>query len=153
MPTRKQRRRRDKTFRHEYETVLVEADGTERPLDEEELRTERETRAESKSSSKPAPAKNGRQRGSGRPAREVAPPSWHRAIRRGGIMGGLMLLAFVFLFKNSPLPVRLAWGALYAVAFIPLTYWVDRTTYRTYQRRLEKQAQNGKAAGKPAPKK
>ena len=27
MPTRKQRRRRDKTFRHEYETVLLDAEG------------------------------------------------------------------------------------------------------------------------------
>jgi hypothetical protein len=146
MPTRKQRRRREKNFRHEYETVLLEADGTEHPLDEDELRTERETRAQTKA--KPAPAKGARQRGGSRPLREVAPPTWHRAIRRGGLMGGLMLLAFVFLFKNSPLGVRIAWGALYAIAFIPLTYWVDRTTYRTYQRRLAKQPQSGKPAAK-----
>ena len=51
-------------------------------------------------------------------------------------MGGLMLIVFVFLFKSSPLAVRLAWGLFYAVAFIPLTYWVDRVTYRAYQRRV-----------------
>ena len=28
----------------------------------------------------------------------------------------------------------------YAVAFIPLTYWVDRVTYRAYQRRVAKQS-------------
>ena len=54
MPTRKQRRRREKTFRHEYETVLLDADGNERPLDEDELRSEREARAQSKSSAKAA---------------------------------------------------------------------------------------------------
>ena len=140
MPTRKQRRRREKTFRHEYETVLLDADGNERPLDEEELRSERETRAQSKSSAKAAPAKGSRQRGATRPLREVPPPSWHRALRRGGLMGGLMLVAFVVLFKNSPLGQRLALGAIYFVAFIPLTYWVDRTTYRAYQRRLAKQS-------------
>jgi hypothetical protein len=55
-------------------------------------------------------------------------------------MGGLMLVAFVVLFQKSPLPQRLALGAIYFVAFIPLTYWVDRTTYRAYQRRLAKQS-------------
>jgi hypothetical protein len=38
MPSRKQRRRREKTFRHEYETVLLDADGNEVPLDPEERR-------------------------------------------------------------------------------------------------------------------
>lgn len=142
MPTRKQRRRREKTFRHEYETVLLDAEGNERPLDEDELRSERETRAQSKSSAKAKsqPARGNRQRGAARPLREVPPPSWHRALRRGGLMGGLMLVAFVVLFKNSPLGQRLALGAVYFVAFIPLTYWVDRTTYRSYQRRLAKQS-------------
>ena len=140
MPTRKQRRRREKTFRHEYETVLLDADGNERPLDEDELRSEREARAQSKSSVKASPAKGKGQRGGTRPLREVPPPSWHRALRRGGMMGGLMLVAFVVLFKNSPLPQRLGLGAVYFVAFIPLTYWVDRTTYRAYQRRLAKQS-------------
>ena len=142
MPTRKQRRRREKTFRHEYETVLLDADGNERPLDEDELRSEREERAQSKSKSsvKASPAKGKGQRGSARPLREVPPPSWHRALRRGGMMGGLMLVAFVVLFKNSPLPQRLALGGVYFIAFIPLTYWVDRTTYRAYQRRLAKQS-------------
>jgi hypothetical protein len=140
MPTRKQRRRREKTFRHEYETVLLDADGNERPLDEDELRSEREARAQSKTSVKAPPAKGKGQRGAARPIREVPPPSWHRALRRGGLMGGLMLVAFVVLFKNSPLPQRLGLGAVYLVAFIPLTYWVDRTTYRAYQRRLAKQS-------------
>ncbi len=110
MPTRKQRRRREKSFRHEYETVLLDSDGTERPIDEEELRTEREARAQSKASAKATPAKGTGTRGGSRAGREVQPPSWHRALRRGGLMGGLMLLAFVFLFKSSPLGVRIAIG-------------------------------------------
>jgi accessory gene regulator protein AgrB len=66
----------------------------------------------------------------------VAPPSWERALKRGGMMGGLMLVVFVFLLKNGPLAQRIAIGAFYAVAFVPLTYWVDRTAYRSYQKRL-----------------
>jgi predicted lipid-binding transport protein (Tim44 family) len=139
MPTRKQRRRREKNFRHEYETVLLDAEGNERPLDEEEVRAEREARAQAKAEAKPAARKTGARPQRVRGMREVAPPSWERALRRGGLMGGLMLVAFVFLFKNAPMGMRLAWGAFYAVAFIPLTYWVDRTAYRAYQRRLAKQ--------------
>ncbi len=72
--------------------------------------------------------------------REVQPPSWHRAIRRGGLMGAVILVFVVFVLANkSPIGVRLAIGLSYAVVFIPLTYWVDRVSYRSYQRRLAKQ--------------
>ena len=38
MPTRKQRRRRDKTFRHEYDLVVYDEEGNEVPVDTAELR-------------------------------------------------------------------------------------------------------------------
>jgi hypothetical protein len=139
MPSKKQRRRREKTFRHEYETVLLDADGNEIPLDPDELRAEREAREAERAKAKKPASGTQAARGS-RSVREVAPPSWQRAIKRGGTMGAVMLLAFIFLFKNAALPIRLAWGAFYAVAFIPLTYWIDRTAYRTYQRRAAKAA-------------
>src|SRR5215467_2515809 len=110
MPSRKQRRRREKNFRHEYETVLLDADGTEHPVDEDELRSEREERAKAKQSTKAQPAKGSGSRG-GRAMREVQPPSWHRAIRRGGLMGGVILVFVVFVLANkSPIGVRLAIG-------------------------------------------
>lgn len=146
MPTRKQRRRREKTFRHEYETVLLDGEGNEIPLDPDELRAERETkereRAQAKPTNgkkqqKPKPARGARNR----PIREPPLPSWRRAVKRGGLMGGLMLVAFLFILKGGPLPQRLAIGIFYGVAFIPLTYWIDRTAYRTYQRRLAKAAE------------
>ncbi len=105
MPTRKQRRRREKNFRHEYETVLLDADGNERPLDDEEMRAERDARAQAKAEAKPAARKRERRSSAavaGRSARSL-PPSWQRALRRGGLMGGLMLVVFVFLFKNAPI--------------------------------------------------
>jgi hypothetical protein len=140
MPSRKQRRRREKTFRHEYETVLLDADGNEVPLDPEELRAEREAKEKERAAAKPAPGKQQPKGRGGRVMREPAQPSWNRALKRGGLMGGLMLFAFIFLFKNSPLGIRLAWGLFYAAAFVPLTYWIDRTAYRTYQRRVAKNA-------------
>ncbi len=132
MPTRKQRRRREKDFRHDVRVFEVDEEGNEVPISE--LRTQ--------ATAKPKPAANGRKGGStaggrrGRPPREVPPPSWERAIKRGGLMGGGMLLIFLFVLRSGGLAQRLSIGIFYAAAFVPLTYFVDRTAYRTYQRRL-----------------
>ena len=142
MPSKKQRRRRAKTFRHEYDLVLVDGEGNEVPLDPEERRSEREAKEQQRATKTPA---RGKQTRGGRTLREPPQPTWDRALRRGGIMGGLMLLAFIFLFKSAPIGIRLAWGVFYAAAFVPLTYFVDRTAYRTYLRRLERAGQPKKS--------
>jgi hypothetical protein len=134
MPSRKQRRRREKSFRHEYETVLLDEEGNETPI--AELREEREkTKAETKPATKgKTPAK-----GKGRPLREPPQPSWNRAVRRGGLMGAIIFIAFVFILKGGSQTSRAAIAAVYAVAFIPLTYYVDRFAYRNYEKRLARQ--------------
>jgi hypothetical protein len=138
MPSRKQRRRREKSFRHEYDYVLLDHEGNEVELDPEARRAEREAKERERASTAKASAGKRQTRGSGRSTREPNPPSWERAFRRGGVMGALMLLAFIFLFKNAPIGIRLLWGIFYAGAFVPLTYFVDRTAYRSYQRRVAK---------------
>lgn len=132
MPTRKQRRRRDKTFRHEYETVLIDEEGNEIPLTE--VRTHEEPKPAKKNGA--SGQRKGAARGSRRPIREVAPPSWNRAFKRGGIWGGAMIVvSILFLGKSAPVASRVLIGVLYGVAFIPLMYFVDRMTYNTYLRR------------------
>jgi len=137
MPSRKQRRRREKTFRHEYGFVTYDEEGNEVELDTTELRPEKATPAKPKPNAKASAKGKAGGRG-GRPLREPAKPSWQRAVRRGGMWGGLMLVVIVFFFKNQSLTSRLAVGVLYAVAFIPLTYWIDRFAYRNYLRRSGK---------------
>jgi hypothetical protein len=136
MPSRKQRRRREKSFRHEYETVLLDEEGNELPLDREQERAARQEREQQRTKDKAAsaPAKRG-----GRLGREPQPPSWRRAIRRGGLMGAVIFVAFVFILKGGSPTSRAAVAIVYAVAFIPLTYWIDRFAYRSYQRRLARQ--------------
>jgi hypothetical protein len=136
MPTRKQQRRRAKDFRHDVRVFEVDEEGNEVPI--AELRAREEPKA------KASPAKQKQQRGGAksRVSREPPQPSWRRAIRRGGVMGVAMLLAFLFLFKNASLPLRIVWGLFYAVAFVPLTYWIDRTAYRSYLRRTAKAGKN-----------
>jgi len=141
MPTRKQRRRRDKDFRHDVRVFEVDEEGNEVPIAELRAREEKEHPKPVKAQ----PAK-GSSRG-GRAVREVQPPSWERALKRGGLMGGLMLLVFLFLLKNGPIATRIAIGVFYAVAFVPLTYWIDRTAYRSYLKRVNR------ASGKTAAKK
>src|SRR5690348_3030763 len=131
MPTKKQRRRKEKNLRHEYEFVVEDEDGNVVPVDTSELRSERAEREKQRVSTKPART----QSKGGRYSREPPQPSWERAFKRGGVMGALMLAAFLFLFKNAPLPVRLMWGLFYALAFVPLTYFVDRTARRAYEKR------------------
>jgi len=122
MPSRKQRRRREKTFRHEYDFVTYDEEGNEVELDPAEVRKEKET-----------PKAKAQQRG-GRPVREVPPPSWRRALKRGGLMGVGLLVIIATLLKHTPILI----GVFYAVALIPFTYMMDRFAYRTYLRRTGK---------------
>lgn len=135
MPTKKQRRKREKSFRHEYETIVLDDEGNEHPVDREQERAAREERDRQRSKDKAPPPK------SGRLGREPQPPSWRRAVRRGGLMGAVIFVAFVFILKGGSQTSRAAVAVVYAVAFIPLTYWVDRFAYRSYQRRRAKQQQ------------
>jgi hypothetical protein len=144
MPTRKQRRRRQKDFRHDVRVFEIDEEGNEVPI--AELRTQDEkpkaAAAKGQAGSKGKPARGGRA------GREVSPPSWERAIKRGGLMGGLMIVVFVFILKGGSLPGRVAIGVLYAAAFIPLTYWIDRTAYRAHLKRQARAAGGGKPSAK-----
>jgi hypothetical protein len=130
MPSRKQRRRREKTFRHEYGFVTYDDEGNEVEVEPAEIRPEK-PKAER---AKPKPTgKNGR------PLREPPTPSWRRSLKRGGIWGGLMFVVLVFFLPGTGSPAsRVGIGLLYAAAFVPLTYWIDRLAYRNYLRRSGK---------------
>ena len=48
-------------------------------------------------------------------------------------MGGAMLLVFLFFFKSGAAARSGSRSASSTrIAFIPLTYWIDRTAYRSY---------------------
>ena len=129
MPSRKQRRRREKSFRHEYGFVTYDEEGNEIEVDPAEVRPVK-AKAEKP---KAQPASRG-----GRALREPPVPSWRRSLRRGAIWGGVMFVVVVFFFKGQSLVGRIAVGLLYAAAFVPLTYWIDRLAYRSYLRRSGK---------------
>ncbi len=127
MPSRKQRRRREKLKRHDWEYVQLDEEGNEIPVEPAELK---KAQATTGSNGKPRASRTGRA------PREVKPPSWNRSIKRA-----LIFVPFLYIFlslgKNAPaLPTRLGISVLYAAVFIPMFYFVDRIAYRAYQRRL-----------------
>lgn len=137
MPTRKQRRRRQKLQRHEYEEVYIDpTTGEEVEVDPEvlaELRPKKEPKAAG--SAKKAPA------GRTRTGRVVQPPSWERVARRGAIFAPFMFLTVYLL---APKDHRAVAGLLLQTFvllafFVPFSYFMDRFTYRTYLRRAGKE--------------
>ena len=124
MPSRKQRRRREKLKRHDWEYVQLDEEGNEVPV----------APAEAKKAERNGKPTSTRPR---RPLREVKPPSWQRSVKRA-----LIFVPFLFIFLSigkDPLPVseRVGISVLYAAVFIPMFFFVDRIAYRTYRRRLD----------------
>jgi hypothetical protein len=138
MPTRKQRRRREKSFRHEWEYVEIDPEtGEERPVAPAELRPERPER-------KSASAKKPQQQRGRSTRREPQQPSWRRVWRRTGLFAPLMAL-FIYWTQSSQkggvslLSVVLNTVILIAF-FAPFSYLVDTMTYRIWVRRTEQRS-------------
>jgi hypothetical protein len=135
MPTRKQRRRREKSFRHEWEYVEVDPEtGEERPVDPAELKPEKpERKAERK------PASGGQQRGGTRARKEPQPPSWQRVWKRTAMFAPIFALFIYWTGHNSKhgasaLSIVLTTVILVAF-FAPFSFLVDSMTYRMWMKR------------------
>jgi hypothetical protein len=135
MPTRKQRRRREKELRHEWEEVYLDAEGRElAPEEVEELApgtVAKRTEARARTSAADRPQ-------SGRPARSgrtVQPPSWRRVLKRAAIFAPLMYV-FITLTDRSANPAYVLLITLQLILlFVPFSYLMDRFTYRLWQKR------------------
>ena len=126
MPSRKQRRRRAKERRHEYEVVYVDDDGNEvEPPSEADAKRDRGAKVARAS-------KNGK---GGRPVREAKEPSWQRSVKRALLFFPLFFIVFSFVNKGASIESRLIASLGYSALFVPLTYMMDRTAYRSYLRR------------------
>jgi hypothetical protein len=135
MASRKQRRRRAKERRHEYEYVYVDDAGQEvEPPPEEKPERGRPRITSKTNGGKPAKGK------AAKPVREVRPPSWKRSLRRSALFLPLFFIVFSLVNKHSSIEVRLLSSVAYSALFVPLTYLMDRTAYRTYLRRSGQQA-------------
>lgn len=127
MPSKKQRRRRQKLKRHEWEEVYVDDEGNEVPPEEAEalIGTAR--------ASKPRDAKP---RATGRGGRTIDPPSLRRTMRRGLLFFPLMLLTVMLLGQELTLTQQIVQTVVLMGFFLPFSYFMDTMVWRSYQRRL-----------------
>lgn len=143
MATQKQRRRRAKEKRHDYELVYIDEDGVEQPVEREEPRKppSRGGRGRRSSSSAQAPARSRSKQssGSGRRGREVQPPSWRKVLKRGAIFAPIFF-ATVLLLGGGKVTYAAAIGqtALLIAVFIPFSYFMDRLVWRQQQKRVNR---------------
>lgn len=132
MATKKQRRRREKLQRHEYEYVVENEEGEEVVV--ESPRTE----------AKAAPAKTAAKgqvvdaRG-----RVIQPPSWRRVLKRGAIFGPILFVLIWVTGSSLSTAAKLLNVVLLLLIFLPVSYLVDMLIYRSVQKRQQRRAQGG----------
>ena len=136
MATKKQRRRRAKEHRHEWETVYVDAEGNEVEVPEDER-----------------PSTNGRsatpKKAAANPTqRTVQPPSWRRVGKRGLLFAPAMFLLMTFLEPDTTILERSFFTLQLLAIFLPFSYVMDRMTYRMWQKRLARDRAGGAPAAK-----
>jgi len=134
MPSKKQRRRREKDLRHEWEEVYVDAEGRElAPEEVEELAPAVAAKAKERGRANTAArSQPGRTNRSGR---TVQPPSWRRVAKRAAIFAPLMYV-FITLTNRGTNPAYALLITLQLILlFVPFSYLMDRLTYRLWQKR------------------
>jgi hypothetical protein len=126
--SKKQRRRREKLQRHEYEYVLETDEG------EEVIESPRETEAAVKNG-KPGKAPTGPLDRHGQP---IPKPSLRRVVRRTVIFAPLIAIFIYLTAPNLTVAGLILNVALLLAFFMPLSYVVDTLVYRMLWRRYEK---------------
>jgi hypothetical protein len=129
--TKKQRRRREKEKRHEYEIVYLDDEGNE--VDPGEVEVQAPARKGSASNSKAA----GKRSSAGsRGRRTPQPPSWKRVAKRGAIFAPLFVGTVLILGgKSMTLAAALFQTLVLLVFFVPFSYFLDSFMWRSYQKR------------------
>ncbi|MFL5982061.1 MAG: hypothetical protein ACJ74R_10165 [Gaiellaceae bacterium] len=135
MPTRKQRRRQQKTRRHDYEYVYVDDDGNEVEVDPSDLPEKQNGKGDARprtASKRSAAPRAG--------DRTIQPPSWRRAVRRAVIWAPVLVIVMMLLNRNVS-PLQWLTSAVFLIAFfIPISYATDAMAYRVYKKRLDRAA-------------
>ena len=128
MPSRKQRRRRLKERRHDYEYVYVDDEGREVEGPEE---TEPQTRARGGK----ATASGRRAGATTRSGRRIEPPSWNRVGKRALFIAPVMFLLINLTGKNLSVAQRIYETVVLLAIFLPFSYFMDSMMYRSYLKR------------------
>ena len=123
MPSRKQRRRREKLQRHEYEYYYETEEGEEIPAETPREQTgQKKTRGE-----RPILDRRGR---------PVQKPSVQRVLKRGAIFGPILIvLVWVTTSSEVSTQAKILNAILLLMVFLPFSYLVDTLIYRVLTHR------------------
>ena len=138
MATQKQRRRRAKEKRHDYDLVYIDEEGVEQPVERDD--GPRKPPARVGKGTTTTKSKKTQASGSGsRRGREVQPPSWKKVLKRGAIFAPIFF-ATVMLLGGSKMTIQSAiiQTVLLIGVFIPFSYFMDHIVWRQAQKRLQK---------------
>jgi hypothetical protein len=128
--SKKQRRRREKLQRHEYEYVLETEEGEEIPLESPRV-AERPKNGKATARKPEGPVD--------RRGRPVQPPSLQRVLKRSAIFAPL-IAAFVYFTADDITFAGLVFNVVLLLAFfMPFSYFVDLVVYRMLMRRMERE--------------
>lgn len=132
MPSRKQRRRRQKLSRHEYEYVVETEEG--------EVPVERLRDLERADGEERPGRRGGAEQLVDRRGRPLEKPTLRKVMRRALIFGPLLFL-FVYVVYGDELNTQQAvlQALLLLAFFIPFSYLVDTMVYRMMVRRAERE--------------
>jgi hypothetical protein len=139
MPSRKQRRRREKLQRHEYEYVVETDEGEEVVESPRELEPEErpERRAE-RNGKHAAPRSKSAARGPvDRRGRPIPKPSVQRVLKRAAIFMPLFVAFFFIAAPELSVGQKIFQALLLGALFIPASYLADRLIYRMAERRQQ----------------
>ena len=125
MATKKQRRRREKLQRHEYEYVVETEEGEE---------VVESPRSPERSAAAKQPPKVIDRRG-----RVVQPPSWGRVLKRGAIFGPILAVFIILTGGNLSMAAKILNIVILLAIFIPFSYLVDSFLYRKMLKRQHQQ--------------
>jgi hypothetical protein len=137
VPSRKQRRRREKLKRHEWEYVLETEEGEEIPLESPHAVEAKDGHASRGAKAEKEPVD--------RRGRPVPKPSLQRVLRRSAIFAPLIAV-FIYVTQRDITIAGLVFNVVLLLAFfMPFSYMVDVFVYRMMERRQrrEREARRG----------
>ena len=146
MANQKQRRRRAKEKRHEYDLVEIDAEGNETVLSA----TERQVRGRDEEPGEEVPRRARRQaksRGEGRRSR----PRGRASLKRGAIFAPIFLATVLLLAGNRLSFAGAVVQTLFLLAiFVPFSYFMDRLVWRSHEKRQRARAHVARYGPRPS---
>ena len=116
MATRKQRRRRAKEKRHDYEVVYLDSEGNE--VDPDEIESPVAGKVPVKAAAKTGGSRAKSSSKSSRVLREPKPPSWSRAARRGAIFMPILIGVVLLTNRKNTSPLGIVVVAIVFTALV-----------------------------------